>query len=511
MKNLFLFLTAFIISATSYAQLNCSSLNPAMNISVSGATATVTNNSTPTSTTGLSSTYNVYWGDGTWSTINNPNTHSYNVSGTYTVTLHLYVHDSTFNISCHDSVKQNISINLPPLVCNANFNTSSAGLLATLYNTSYPTPGNGVYTDYRIYWGDGQISYANNQSWKTHMYASGGTYNIILSTTNIRGIDTCWSNDTGTITITAPPPPSTIGGLVILDTTTLAQPTDSIKVWLISFDSSTNILSAVDSTIVIAAPYPQYSFYNVPNGSYRTKAKLLNGQTSGTGYLPTYHDSALLWSNATVINHGGGNNYGNNISLKTGTVTAGPGFIGGNVTQGANKGTSSGIAGLEVLLLDAGNKPVAFTTTDANGDYTFTKLVSGTYKIHPENMNYTTTPAVLTLTTNDYTRNGIDFERSESKHTITPKPTGITDINNAASGFSIYPNPAHENVTIRWDATSQDNATVTITDISGKIVAQKEVTMNNNITVNTTNIQAGLYFLTVSTEGYETVQKLIIE
>src|SRR5690606_12603173 len=118
-------------------------------------------------------------------------------------------------------------------------------------------------------------------------------------------------------------------------------------------DSATSILAAVDSVIVTTiAGSGSYKFTNPAAGQYRTKAALHSGATSGTGHVPTYHTSSLMWNTATIINHTGGATSGKHITMQTGTLTSGPGFIGGNVNQGANMGTANGLAGLLVFLVD---------------------------------------------------------------------------------------------------------------------------------------------------------------
>src|SRR5690606_9842500 len=146
---------------------------------------------------------------------------------------------------------------------------------------------------------------------------------------------------------------------------------DTIKVWLIVFNSQTNILAAIDSQVVTSGGgigAVAYSFQSVVAGSYRVKAAMLSGPSSGTGLLPTYNSnpvtlSPILWSNATVITHTSNAPSAAGIRLAVGTITSGPGFIGGNVSQGANKGTANGIAKMAVLLLDANNNPVKYAVT----------------------------------------------------------------------------------------------------------------------------------------------------
>ncbi len=611
MRNLLLFMLAALLAVPGFAQLNCNNVSSAISLSASGAVVTLTNSSVPTATTNIYTYYNIHWGDNSTSYTGNNNnvTHTYNTSGTYTVTmytqvldsinnilcldtasanitvtaslncnnvnssfntylsgsntgvlvnystpvagpklsvqylinwgdgsspvstpskanqthvyssggtyvvkLHVIAHDSNNNITCVDSTTKNLIVNgggsLNCNTVNAAFNKTVNGSTATIINNSTPNPGSGITASYKFYWGDGSTTTKSNKTNTNHTYSANGTYTVKLVATYTAGTTTCIDSTSDSVNINVTPP-NVIAGMVMYDSTNVNQ-TDSLIVWLIQFDSSTNLLTAVDSQKG-PAHNPFYSFYNKSNGSYRTKAHLLNGQTSGMGYVPTYHDSDLLWSNANIIVHTGGSSLNKNIYLKTGTVTAGPGFVGGNVSQGANKGTANGIEGMTILLLDANNEPVAYSITDANGDYSFSNLPVGSYTVHPEDMNYNTTAASLNVSLTQVTYTDINFERSNSQKTIVPVTSGISNINGKVVSFTAYPNPATDVININWNNLSDDKATINITDISGKKVFSSEVKMDANAAINISNIRPGFYFLNVQTESGSNTQKLLIQ
>ncbi len=496
------------------ASLNCNNVNASGYAYVSGNNLGVlVNTSTPNAGPKLSVNYTIDWGDGSNAT-NTPSkanqTHSYSTGGTYQVQLIVTVHDSNNNITCVDSLIDSIQINgngtLNCNTVNAAFSKTVSGSTVTLINNSTPNPGSGISASYKIYWGDGGSTTKTNKSNTNHSYPN-GTYTIKLMATYTAGSITCIDSISDSVNINVPPP-NVIAGMVMYDSLNVGQ-TDSLIVWLIQFDSSTNLLTAVDSQKG-PAYNPFYAFYNKASGSYRTKAHLLNGQTSGTGYVPTYHDSDLLWSNANVIVHTGGSTVGKHIYLRTGTVTGGPGFVGGNVQQGANKGTANGIAGMNILLLDANNNPVAYAVTDANGDYSFPNIPLGTYKVHPEDMNYNTTAAGFTLTLLQLSYTDINFERSLSQKTIVPITGSVAGIGNKLA-FSAHPNPANDILNITWNQPSADVAVVSITDISGKVVHSSEMKMDTNAAINVSSIQPGFYFLNVKTDLGSHTQKLLIQ
>ena len=75
------------------------------------------------------------------------------------------------------------------------------------------------------------------------------------------------------------------------------------------------------------------------------------------------------------------------------------------------------------------------------------------------------------------------------------------------TGVSIYPNPAANSVTISYKEMINS---VSITDISGKVVFQSLVN-NSNYTISSLNLKQGLYIMSVATDQGNAVEKLVIQ
>ncbi|MCB0700269.1 MAG: PKD domain-containing protein, partial [Chitinophagaceae bacterium] len=399
MKNLLLLTLLSLFGVSANAQLSCSTVNASMSTSVSGGTVTLTNNSTPTSTSNIYTFYNINWGDNssTYTSSNSAVTHTYNTSGTYTITLYQQVLDSINNITCYDTATTTISVttslncsnvhaamqvyrsgnnlgvlnnysipNAGPgigvsyhivwgdgnttttssksqqthsytsggtfyvklyltvydsvnnitcsdtatdsvtiptsgggLKCSsvsAIFSKSVSGAVVTVYNSSTPNAGSGVTASYKWIWGDGSSTTTSSKAARSHTYTSTGNYTISLIATYSTSSLTCTDSTWDTVYVNTTPPNKISGGIIVDSNS--SNKADTFKVWLITFDSATSILSAVDSQIVSGYSYIPYTFNNKSAGQYRTKAHHLNGPSSGNGYVPTYHDSDLLWSNA---------------------------------------------------------------------------------------------------------------------------------------------------------------------------------------------------------------------
>ncbi len=275
--------------------------------------------------------------------------------------------------------------------------------------------------------------------------------------------------------------------------------TGSVKVYLIRFNPTTLILSAYDSTTVTgtgASAY--YQFSGIPTDSFRVKAAVTSG------YIPTYYTSNFYWYGATSIYHTSGTaDLNKDITMVAGTPTSGPGFIGGSVTTGANKGTSSAPAvGLQIYVLNSTGAVMQQTQTDASGNYSFSTLPVGTYTIFPEALAYMTTPITsITLTTGAPSMNTANFIQHTKSYTITPGYA--LDVNNISSSVSpvfVFPNPSNGKLNIQTNAITTENGSVTISDITGRQVFTTTININQGAGINQVDLSGlnnGLYLLNI--------------
>lgn len=435
-------------------------------------------------------------------------TQSSTISHTYTYSGNFNVQMTAINSNNTCSYTNNILVSVLNGCGQANFTFNSNGLATNFYNSSTFVSG---YTKSSFWnFGDGNTSSQLNAQ---HTYATSGTYNVQLITTWLDSTNnTAYCSDTVTNPVTVSGSNSgaySITGNIVVDSgLNLPQ---VYRVWLIVYDSIQQTLAAIDTLTVTnsaGAVYTPYTFTNVSPGTYRVKAKLMNAQAQNTGYVPTYHDSALLWSNASIIYQSANGSTGKHIHMQHGTPTTGPGFIGGSVNQGANKGTANGIPDMPVYLVDMNGKLLQYVETDATGSYSFSNIPTGTYKIYPEELNYTTTPAIVTLTSTNTSFGNIYFERSHTQKTITPIPTGINDVDRNNT-FALYPNPASQSVTVNWNG--KHTANIIITDITGKHMLTNRVAPNSTKQMDISTLTKGLYFVTVECNGQKTTQKLLIQ
>jgi hypothetical protein len=81
--------------------------------------------------------------------------------------------------------------------------------------------------------------------------------------------------------------------------------------------------------------------------------------------------------------------------------------------------------------------------------------------------------------------------------------------------FSAYPNPANNEVTIRYTIEKQGNVEISITDMLGRvidkpIISQIHHTGTYEVKFNTSSLSEGMYFYHLKTDGINTTKKLMI-
>lgn len=97
---------------------------------------------------------------------------------------------------------------------------------------------------------------------------------------------------------------------------------------------------------------------------------------------------------------------------------------------------------------------------------------------------------------------------NSQKNTLSVAETfalNIKDPQKNLSQINIFPNPTSGVVTING---LKEDATITVTDISGKIVMAGDIIQNNSIDLN--NLQNGIYFLNIKTAIELQVKKIIL-
>lgn len=85
----------------------------------------------------------------------------------------------------------------------------------------------------------------------------------------------------------------------------------------------------------------------------------------------------------------------------------------------------------------------------------------------------------------------------------------------AQTQFSLFPNPAMDNTRVEFTSAADEDITLTITDMTGKIISQETMSVLhgvNSIDINTHLIPSGVYMLSLTNASNNTsFEKLVIE
>ncbi|MFO7723408.1 MAG: PKD domain-containing protein [Bacteroidales bacterium] len=460
---------------------------------------------------GGSSIVSWFWsfGDSATSTLQNPN-HTYAQPGTYYVCLTITDNTSCTNTFCMPVVVSGI----PQNTCHAGFNAIPVGgtLGVTFINTSVSTYGPALHNvDYVYSFGDGTSATASTMANLQHTYNAPGVYYVCLTmqVTNV-ATSTVVCSDTwcDSVLVGSVNPTSYLYGML----TANGAGAGPSLVYLIQHNALLGTLTAVDTTLSIdSAGVTMYYFSNIIPGNYLVKAAMLPSNPSYAVNMPTYHASSLFWNQAGTINVMPNALTQANISYIQGVNPGGPGFIGGLISQGANKGAGDPIEGVQVLLLDAnnGDQPVSVVYSDAAGQFGFTNIPYGTYKVYAEMLNKTTVPVVVTIDATTPSTDGIQIVVGSSWI------SSISKAESFAAGVvgNIHPNPASDACYLDISAERSGIITLEVADLTGKVIRSRKVNLqpgHNRVKVDAETLGGGVYLVTVTAEdGTRATRRLI--
>ena len=373
----------------------------------------------------------------------------------------------------------------------SNITGSTVSLNATASGGTSP------YT-YTWDFGDNTVATGANP---THTYAQVGTYIACVTIVDATG---CTSTDCITVMITTPPTSGDIIGLIIHDSVNVIANAQAV-VYLIEHDTAAGTLTAIATDTTFTG---SFQFTGVPWGQYYVKAALLPSDPYYASYLPTYYLQSLYWSSGMTADVDVNTPVAFAlIDLVDGANTGtGPGFIGGLITQGANR-TGDPLEGVEVILFDANMNPLTHTVTDQNGQYSFGSLPYGVYYIYVEELGLQTAPIQVTLSPTTPSMDQVHFEVNRNYVAFTSTNT-ITSINN----IKTFPNPVANQLNIQFNAAKMLDIEISVANLIGQVLVQENRIINsgiNELSILTNELPAGVYMLNIrSAEGVLT-QKIV--
>jgi len=85
---------------------------------------------------------------------------------------------------------------------------------------------------------------------------------------------------------------------------------------------------------------------------------------------------------------------------------------------------------------------------------------------------------------------------------------------NAISSYNVYPNPAKDKLNIECNLKQNTLVQVEVLDIQGKQIKAQDFTMNkgeNQVSLDLSDVQKGIYFVRMTSDGESLSQKLVVE
>jgi len=162
-----------------------------------------------------------------------------------------------------------------------------------------------------------------------------------------------------------------------------------------------------------------------------------------------------------------------------------------------------------------GGGAAARTTTDSNGDYTFTNVPLGSYFIYIDVPNFpmaniisVTVTSSTPITNNDYYIDSA-FVRIDSSFT-----TSLHQNNLSKAQLNVYPNPTTDILYLTCMGLIENGETqfdIEVEDILGKVVFRSESERSNKFKLNVREWNRGVYFIHAKTPENTYSSKFIKE
>jgi len=278
---------------------------------------------------------------------------------------------------------------------------------------------------------------------------------------------------------------------------------------LLGFNVDSTIANPVASTSI--DPTGDFFFVNVPFASYIVRITL--DTLLHPGAVPTYYDSAFLWSDAAIVNLSC-DSLAYAFSAFQLLQTSGPGTISGTIFSGNGafkNDTADGFAAsVHVWLADATSKqPVAHTQADAQGNYTFLNVPLGDYKL------YVDVPVLAMDSVRSVSISAAALSAPYQDYIVLPeiirvykRADEVSDVlANAFEKLSLYPNPV-KNTLFVSNNTAMER--VVVMDMQGRVVFTV-FPQAQTATLPFYDLANGLYLVQITTTNGSIVRKIDVQ
>jgi hypothetical protein len=253
--------------------------------------------------------------------------------------------------------------------------------------------------------------------------------------------------------------------------TSYGDPLQNQKIMLVEHDTLLQALWGVDSTWTDSSGY--YFFCNVMDSLVFLKALPLLADYPTQ--MPTYADTTLFWNGALAFQPLGMMPFQHDFSSLYGVNPGGPGFIGGFITQGANKVSAVGdpVPGVRIFLRNRVTGAVlGYRDSNPVGYFSFAGIPLGDYELVPDRVNVSTSNVpLLSLSAQTPVMDSLDLRLHRYWLELVPggSGTGISGVVPEV-GVSVFPNPFGDVARVEVELPEEVWVEVDVMDILGRKV-----------------------------------------
>ncbi len=305
-------------------------------------------------------------------------------------------------------------------------------------------------------------------------------------------------------------PNTQFSGYVYLGDATKRPPQQQAQVYLIS-KCPGNVLSYIDSVETDTNGYYSVgSFPALATGcELIMKAALKPIATDYAKYLPAYHETnasySLRWSGGKEISLQASKNGVNILLPEALNPFGGPSVIAGYAMDST---TQNRLPGKVMFITDMNDVTIGYVFTNSNGEFSFTNLPFGTYKIFGDVWGKDNPDLVVTVDADHVIVYNIIFRESatEFRGSVAVSVDGAQALQHI---LSVYPVPAHDMVYVQGAQKIPGDKSVVISGMTGNIVYTAAYAQGKNVEVPIHALPAGVYILKISSQKQSATFRLV--
>lgn len=320
---------------------------------------------------------------------------------------------------------------------------------------------------------------------------------VTFVTKNLAYTGANMSNQNLTICVT---PTTTFAGYVYLGSPGKRPPVAQAMVYLIS-KCPGDVLTYIDSVETDTNGFFLVDDFPTLGSGCQLVMKAALKTTAGDykKYLPAYHQVtpaySLRWSGGKEISQPDSKNGVNILLPEAMNPHGGPSVIAG---LAVDSGTNTRLPDKVIFITDMHDVPVDHTFTDHNGNFSFTNIPFGTYKLFGDVWGKDNPDLVVTVDADHVNILNIVFTENttEFRGSIALSVARNTELQNT---LSVYPIPASDIVYISGAEKIAGNKQATLTAISGAAVYSHNFSAGEDINIPVQTLPRGMYILRLAT------------